>query len=56
MWTTTKHEMTEALDELADIIKNSDLYVNNDLIKVIFEQVGKLRSLVNHLPVDLNGK
>ena len=46
MWTTKKQDPIDALDEMSDNFKYADY------IEELSEQIGKLRSLVDHLPQD----
>ena len=55
MWTTTKQDLIDALDEMSEIarlhgIRNPSIHAYNQISEELFEQIGKLRSLVDHLP------
>ena len=50
MWITKKQELIDTLDEMSDIIK-TPIFCGLQLEKIAL-QIGKLRSLINHLPPD----
>jgi len=55
---TKKQDLIKALDEMSELmrlhsIKNQSYYSYDQILELISEQIGKLRSLVDHLPDDL---
>jgi len=48
-WTTTKKELEESVNALGNIVRSKTLYSPIKL-RLLSRQIGKLRSLVNHLP------
>uniref|UniRef100_A0A6H1ZD50 Uncharacterized protein n=1 Tax=viral metagenome TaxID=1070528 RepID=A0A6H1ZD50_9ZZZZ len=54
-WTTKKDDLIKALNEMSDLIYNShDPY--HEWIDEAYEQIGKLRSLVDHLAEENTAK
>jgi len=54
-WTTKKQDLVDALDEMSELmrlhgIRNPSIHVYDQILEVMTEQIGKLRSLVDHLP------
>ena len=54
-WTTKKKDLIEALDKMSELmrlhrIKNPSIDSYDQILELMTEQIGKLRSLVDHLP------
>ena len=58
MWTTTKQDLIDALDEMSaglgvlHRIRNPSICAYDQILELMTEEIGKLRGLVDHLPED----